>query len=111
MVQRQRQRGASEKGKGKSKGKSDTQYCYDCGKQEHIGVNCPYKWANSIDEEDYQTSSWESGLEGENGEEIAKENGAGLRRAESPGGEGELTHDHRSTTLQKTMKVSKRPED
>ena len=40
-----------------------------------------------------------------------KESGAGLRRAESPDGEGELTHDRHSTTSLKTMKVSKRPED
>ena len=40
-----------------------------------------------------------------------KESGAGLRRAESPGGEGELTHDQQSTTSMKTMKVSKRPKD
>ena len=66
----------------------------------HIGVNCPYKWANSIDEEDDQTSSWESEREGENAEELASletpdEEGEWCwpRRAESPGGEGELTHD------------------
>ena len=40
-----------------------------------------------------------------------KESGAGLRRAESPDGEGGLTHDLHSTTSLKTMKVSKRPED
>ena len=34
-----------------------------------------------------------------------KENGAGLRRAESPGGEGEMTHDLHSTTSLKTMKA------
>ena len=28
-------------------------------------MNCPCKWANSIDEEDDQVSSWESELEGE----------------------------------------------
>ena len=38
--------------KGKGKGKSETRHhCYDCGGQGHIGVNCPYKWTNSIDEE------------------------------------------------------------
>ena len=42
-----------------------TRYCYDCKEQVHIGVNCPYKWANSIDEEDDQTSSWKSEPEGE----------------------------------------------
>ena len=40
-----------------------------------------------------------------------KETGAGLRRAESPGGEGKLTRDQHSTSSLKTMKVSKRPED
>ena len=39
------------KGKGKSKGKGETRYSYDCGEQGHIGVNCPYKLTNSIDEE------------------------------------------------------------
>ena len=63
--------GSKAKGKGKGKGKSETQYCYDCGEQWYIGVNCPYKWANSIDEEDDQTSSWESEPEGENPEELA----------------------------------------
>ena len=48
-----------------------TRYCCDCGEQGHIGVNCPNKWANSMDEEDDQTSSWESELEGENAEELA----------------------------------------
>ena len=33
-------------------------------------MNCPYKWANSIDEEDDQTTSWESELEGESAEEL-----------------------------------------
>ena len=27
--------------------------------KRHIGVSCPYKWTNSIDEEDDQGSSWE----------------------------------------------------
>ena len=48
-----RTKGAREKGKGK--GKSETRYCYGCGEHGHIGVNCPYKWANSIDEEDDHT--------------------------------------------------------
>ena len=63
--------GNGSKGKGKGKGKSETRHCYDCGEQEHIGVNCPHKWANSIDEEDDQTSSWESEREGEDAEELA----------------------------------------
>ena len=53
-------KGGNRKGKGKGKGKSETGDCKDCGEQGHIGVNCPHKWANSIDEEDDQTSSWES---------------------------------------------------
>ena len=40
-------KGSKGKGKGKSKGKGETRYCYDCGEQGYIGVNCPYKWANS----------------------------------------------------------------
>ena len=64
-------KGSKGKGKGKGKAKSETRYCYDCGEQGHIGVNCPYKWANSIDEEDDQTLSWESEPEGENAEELA----------------------------------------
>ena len=64
-------KGSKGKGKVEGKGKSGTRYCYDCGEQGHIGVNCPYKWANSIDEEDDQTSSWESDPEGENVEELA----------------------------------------
>ena len=44
--------------KGKGKGKSETRRCYDCGEQGHVGVNCPYKWTNSIDEEDDHGSSW-----------------------------------------------------
>ena len=64
-------KGSNGKGKGKSKGKSETRYCYDCGEQGHIGVNCPNKLANGIDEEDDQTSSWESEPEGENAEELA----------------------------------------
>ena len=57
--------------KARARARVKTRYCYDCGEQGHIGVNCPYKWANSIDEEDDQTSSWESEREGENVEELA----------------------------------------
>ena len=63
--------GAKGKGKGKGKGKSETRHCYDCGEQGHFGVNCPYRWANSIHEEDDQASSWEIEPEGENAEELA----------------------------------------
>ena len=48
-------KGSKGKGKGKGKGKSETRYCYDCAEHGHMGVNCPYKWANSIDEQDDQT--------------------------------------------------------
>ena len=49
--------------------KSDT--ATDCGEQRLIGVKCPYKWTNSVDEEDDQGSSWDSGLKGEKAEEHA----------------------------------------
>ena len=62
---------AREKGKGKGKGKSEIRRCCHYGEQEDIGVNCPYKCANSVDEEDDQTSSWQSELEGENASEFA----------------------------------------
>ena len=109
-------KGSKGKGKGKRKGKSETRCCHECGEQGHIGVNCPYKWANSIDEEDDhrgRASLKERTLKNWRAWRrlTKKENSAGLRRAESPGGEGELTHDQHSTTSQKTMKVSKRPED
>ena len=54
-------------GKGEGKCNSEIQDCYDCGELRQIGVNCPYKWANSIDE-DGQGSSWEGGFEGESPE-------------------------------------------
>ena len=60
--------GSKGTGKGEGKGKIETRYCYDYGEQGHIGVICPSKWANSIDEEDDQTSSWESEIEGEKAE-------------------------------------------
>ena len=66
-----RTKGAREKARARAKLKSESRYCYDCGEQGNIGVNCPYKWANSIGEEDDQTSSWESESEGENAEELA----------------------------------------
>ena len=59
------------KPEGRGKGKSETRYCCNCGEQGHIGVNCPYEWANSIDEEDEQVSSWESEPDGEKTEELA----------------------------------------
>ena len=57
--------GSRGKGKGKSKGQSETRKCCDCGEQGHIGGNCPYKWTDSTDEEEDQTSSWVSEPEGE----------------------------------------------
>ena len=73
--------GSNGKLKGKGKGMSETRHCCHCGELEHIGVNCPYKCANSIDEEDDQTSSWESELEGKNTAELAS--------LETPDEEGE----------------------
>ena len=58
-------------GKGKGKGKSETRYCYDCGEQGLIGMNCPYRSTNSTDEEDDQVSSWASEPEGKKTEELA----------------------------------------
>ena len=63
--------GAKGKAMAKVRARAKTRYCYDCGEQGHIGVNCPHKWANTIDEEDDQTTSWESEPEGENAEELA----------------------------------------
>ena len=40
--------GTKGKGKNKSNGKSGTRSCHDCGEQGHIGVLCPYNWANSM---------------------------------------------------------------
>ena len=86
--------------------------------RRHIGVNCPYKWANSIDEEDDQTSSLESEPEGENAEELAS-----LETPDEDGGwcwpeKSRVTRwrrriDSRPTLHYslKTMKVSKLPED
>ena len=87
-----RTKGAREKRKGKGKGKSEIRYCYDCGEQGHIGVNCPSRWANSIDEEDDQTSSWEREslkerkLKNSRARKrmTRKESGAGQGTAESP---------------------------
>ena len=57
------------KDKGQGKGKRDTRYCYDYGELGHIGMNCPYKWTNSIDED--EQTSWESELDGQEAEEPA----------------------------------------
>ena len=50
--------------KEKGKGKGEVRYCYDCGEQGFFGVNCPYTWTSTIDEEDDESSSLESELEG-----------------------------------------------
>ena len=94
-------KGSKGKGKGKSKGKSETRYCYDRGEQGHIGVNCPYKWANSIDEEDDQTSSWESEPEGENAEELAS--------LETPDEEGEWCWPAKSRVTRWRRRIDSRP--
>ena len=107
------------KGKARAKvikGNSETRYCYDCGEQGH---KCPYKWANSIDGEYDQTSSWESEPEGENAEELAS--------LETPDEEGEwcwpeksritrwgrrgLTHDRQFTISLRKTKMNKYPGD
>ena len=101
--------------KGKGKGKSETRYCYDCGEQGHIGHSSGptalmkkmikhYCGRASLKEGTLKNSrAWRR--------PTRKDSGVGLRRAESPGGEGELTHDQHSTTSLKTMKVIKRPND
>ena len=53
------------------KGKSETRDCCDCGEQGHVGVNCPYKWTNSIVEENDPVSSWEIEPEGDKAEDLA----------------------------------------
>ena len=57
--------------RGNFKGMRETRYCYDCGEQEHIGVNCPYKWTNSIDEEGDRRFHGKVNLEEEESEELA----------------------------------------
>ena len=87
--------------KGKGKGKSETRYSFDCGEQAHIGVNCPYKWTNSIDEEDDETSSCESEPEGENVEELAS--------LETPGEEGEWCWPKKSGVTRWRRRIDSRP--
>ena len=59
------------KEKGTGKGKNVIRCCCNFGQQRHIGVNCPYKWTNTMDEEDGQSSSWESDFDGDKPEEFA----------------------------------------
>ena len=94
-------KGSKGKGKDKGKGKSETRYCCDCGEQGHIRVNCPYKWANSKDEEDDQTSSWESEPEGENAEELAS--------LETPDEEGEWCWPKKSRVTRLGRRIDSRP--
>ena len=72
------------KSEGKGKGKTHSQYCHGRGEQGHIGVNCPYKRTNNVDEDDDQSEqgpSMEDEPEGEKSE--------GLAVPELPDGEGE----------------------
>ena len=48
-----------------NKDKNEIRYYYDCGEQEHLGVNCPHECFKSIDDIDDQGSSWQSDPEGE----------------------------------------------
>ena len=106
------------KGNGECEGKSEPRYCYACGEQGHIGVNCPYKWSNDKDEEDDQGSSWESVFEGRSQKNLRagrhlmrRENGVGPNGTESTGGESEWTKGQHFTTLQKMTKKNRRLED
>ena len=75
-------------------------------------MNCPYKWANSADEEDELVSSWESEPAGEKAEKLETlDDEAGTGETGSPDGAGRLIRDQHSTTSLKKMKVSKHPED
>ena len=102
------------KGKGKGKGKSEARYCYDCGEQGHIGVNCPYKWTIgrrgpkaprgkvSLKEPRQKNSrAWRPDDEGEWCPE----------GTESPDGDSEWTQDQHFTTLRKMTRMTKCLED
>ena len=62
---------AREKARARAKARVKPDIATTAESRGHIGLNCPYQWANSMDEEDDQTSSWESEPEGENAEELA----------------------------------------
>ena len=69
-------------------------------------MNCPYKWTNSIDEEDDQGSSWETEPNGERQENsrvwshlMTRESGVGPEGTGSPDGEGGLIYEWHSTTF------------
>ena len=68
-----------------------------------MGVNCPYKWTNCINQEDDQSLSWESELEGEKPEELAS--------LEAPDNEGEWCWPKRNriTRWRKREREDQRP--
>ena len=76
-------------------------YCYDCGEEGHLGVTCPFMRANSIDEEDDQTATWESELEGENAEELAS--------LETPDEDGEWCWLEKSKVTRWIRRIDSRP--
>ena len=64
-------------------------------------MNCPYMWANSMDEEDEQVSSWESEPEGGNAEELAN--------LETPDDDGEWCRPRRNRITGWSRRVDPRP--
>ena len=108
-------KGSKGKGKGKNKGKSETGYCCDCGEQGphrsklsiQIGPTAltkkmikRHRGRASLKEGTLKNSrAWRRLTE--------KESGAGQRRAESPGGEGELTRDQEFTISQRKTKTNR----
>ena len=64
-------------------------------------MNCPYKWDISIDEEDDQTSSWESEPEEENAEELAS--------LETPDEEGKWCRPKKSRVTRWRRRIDSRP--
>ena len=90
--------GSKGKDKTKGKGKSETRYCYECGEQGHIGVNCPYKWTDSIDAPRGRVSLKEKRQKNLRvwRRPMTKESGAGLGETGSLDGTGELIHNSRT---------------
>ena len=106
--------------KAKGKGKSETRYYYDCGEQGCIGVNCPYKWTSSIDEDEDQGSLWECEVSLMKKRQkssrawrhlMTRESGAGPEGTGPPDGQSKWTQDRHSTTLLRMTRKSKRLED
>ena len=64
-------------------------------------MNCPYKWANSIDEEGDQSSPWDSEPEGEDAEELAS--------LEAPDDEGRVVLAQKSQNHQMRKASDPRP--